>query len=262
MRRSKVLVVRGITVLVLVALGLGIANPSAVQAQPTATCTVTVTPVNPGDQNAFTVTSGGGSVTIDPTNGGTGLQSLTVSAGPVNATVSIPPFTQGTTDPVIVSYTVNDPSQSADFTLRAADLYHVIFVRVQCPASQACNRNVCVLTQGFWKNHEPWPATSLTLGTVTYSEAQLVTILSEPVRGNGLVSLAKQLIAAKLNQANGACVPTGVAAAITQADTLIGTRVIPPVGAGSLSPSATSALTTILDNYNNGLAPGGPAHCN
>jgi len=90
----------------------------------------------------------------------------------------------------------------------------------------------------------------------------LVTILSEPVRGNGLVSLAKQLIAAKLNQANGACVPTGVAAAISQADTLIGGRVAPPVGTGSLSPSVTSALTTILDNYNNGSAPGGPAHCN
>jgi hypothetical protein len=262
MRRSKVLVVRGIAVLVLVALGLAIANPAAAQALPPPNCTVTVTEVNPGDSSAFNVTSGGGSVTVDPTDLGTGLQSLALAAGPVNATVSIPVFAPGTKSPLTVSYTVNDPSQNADFTLRAADLFHAINIRVQCQASQVCNRNLCVLTQGFWRNHEPWPATSLTLGTVSYSEAQLVTILSEPVRGNGLVSLAKQLIAAKLNQANGACVPTGVAAAIAQADALIGGRVAPPVGTGSLSPSATSALTTILDNYNTGLAPGGPAHCN
>jgi hypothetical protein len=243
-------------VLVLIALGLAMAIPPAAQAQPT--CTLTTT----GQTGAFAVTSGAGSVTIDPLDPGVWLDpGLVLLAGSVNVTVNVP-TAPGTSNPLTVTYTVNNPSLPSDFTLQANIEFHTINVRVQCAASQVCNRNVCVLTQGFWKNHEPWPVTTLTLGTVTYTEAQLVTILSEPVRGNGLVSLAKQLIAAKLNQANGACVPTGVAAAIAQADALIGGLVIPPVGAGSVSPSTTSALTTILDNYNNGLAPGGPAHCN
>jgi len=246
--------VRGIAVFVLVALGLGIAMPTAAQAQAAPTCTTTVT----GDVVGFSVTSGAGSVTIDPLAGGLWLNpGLVLLAGSVNATVN---FTTdpGTSNPITVTYSPTNPSLSADFTLEASIASHVINIRVQCQPSS----NGCVLTQGFWKNHEPWPAASLTLGTVTYSEAQLVTILSQPVKGNGLVSLAKQLIAAKLNQANGASVPAGVAAAIVQADALIGGLVAPPVGTGFLDPSATSALTTILDNYNNGLAPGGPAHCN
>ena len=46
--------------------------------------------------------------------------------------------------------------------------------------------------------------TRLTLGTVTYSQAQLLAIFNTPVRGNGLISLAHQLIAAKLNILAGA----------------------------------------------------------
>jgi len=241
----------------LVALGLSMASPTAAQAPPP-TCTVTVS----GQVVAFDVTFGAGFVTIDPVFGGLWLNpGLVLLAGSVNASVNFTPA-PGTSNPITVPYSATNPSLSADFTLEARIANHVISIRVQCQPPQACDRNVCVLTQGFWKNHEPWPVGTLALGSVTYSELELVTILSEPVRGNGLVSLAKQLIAAKLNQANGACVPTGVAAAITQADALIGGLKVPPVGTGSLSPSTTSALTTILDNYNNGRAPGGPAHCN
>jgi len=50
-----------------------------------------------------------------------------------------------------------------------------------------------------------------------------------------------------------------VAAAIASADALIGGLVIPPVGSGSLASSATSALTSALDNFNQGLI--GPGHC-
>ena len=64
---------------------------------------------------------------------------------------------------------------------------------------------VCVFSQGFWKNHpEAWPVTELQLGNVTYNQQELLSILRQPVRGNGLVLLAHQLIAAKLNIANGA----------------------------------------------------------
>lgn len=117
----------------------------------------------------------------------------------------------------------------------------------------------CTLTQGFWKNHpSDWPVTSLTLGTVTYTQAQLLSILKQPVKGNGLVSLAHQLIAAKLNVAAGATSNT-IAATIASADAIIGGLVVPPVGSGSLSTSSVGSLVTALDQFNQGLA--GPTHC-
>lgn len=124
--------------------------------------------------------------------------------------------------------------------------------------------NGCVRTQGYWKNHTPaWPpfGASLTLGTVSYSPAQLLAILEQPVQGNGLISLAHQLIAAKLNQANGAPTPATVQTAINAADALIGGLVVPPIGSGYLQPSQTSLLTNTLDIYNNGQLSGGPPHC-
>jgi hypothetical protein len=123
----------------------------------------------------------------------------------------------------------------------------------------------CSYTQGFWKTHpEAWPALppgGLLLGTVAYTKTQLLSILWTPVKGNGLVSLAHQLITAKLNALDGASVPAGVQTAINNADTLIGALIVPPVGAGYIAPATTSGLTGALDAYNNGLAPGGPAHC-
>lgn len=125
----------------------------------------------------------------------------------------------------------------------------------------------CTYTQGYWKTHGPiptgnntnvWPVTSLTLGTVVYTDLQLQAIFDTPAQGNGLITLAHQLIAAKLNIANGAD-GSSVAAAIAAADTLIGGLVVPPVGAGSLPPSTTSSLVTTLGSYNEGII--GPGHC-
>jgi hypothetical protein len=117
----------------------------------------------------------------------------------------------------------------------------------------------CTFTQGYWKNHPgEWPVIGLTLGTVNYTAAELLAILNQPAQGNGLVILAHQLIAAKLNIANGAD-PTAAAAAIAAADAQIGALVVPPVGAGYLTPASVNATATTLDNYNNGLI--GPGHC-
>jgi len=118
----------------------------------------------------------------------------------------------------------------------------------------------CTYTQGYWKNHpEAWPVGNVTLGTVNYTQAQLLLIFNQPAAGNGLISLAHQLIAAKLNIAQGATPPASVVAAIASADALIGGLVVPPIGAGSLAPSSTSALTGTLDNFNQGII--GPGHC-
>ena len=118
----------------------------------------------------------------------------------------------------------------------------------------------CTFTQGYWKNHPAeWPVGSLTLGTVNYSAAQLMLIFNQPAAGNGLISMAHQLIAAKLNIAQGASAPAATLAAIAAADALIGALVVPPIGAGSLPPASTSALTQTLDNFNQGIT--GPGHC-
>ncbi len=117
----------------------------------------------------------------------------------------------------------------------------------------------CTYTQGFWKNHaSDWPVTSLTLGTVSYTATQLMSILNQSVAGNGLVSLAHQLIAAKLNVAMGADA-TSIAGTISSADAAIGSLVVPPIGSGFLPPGVTDPLTQVLDDYNNGET--GPGHC-
>src|SRR5713101_2765708 len=57
------------------------------------------------------------------------------------------------------------------------------------------------LTQGYWKTHQSvWFAKvkGLTLGTTFYTDAQLLTILNTPPKGDASLILADQLIAALL----------------------------------------------------------------
>jgi hypothetical protein len=125
----------------------------------------------------------------------------------------------------------------------------------------------CTFTQGYWKTHGPtpkgnnsneWDLVSITLGSTPYTQAEALSIFNTAVKGNGLISLAHQLMAAKLNVANGVVDPN-IGAVITAADALIGTLVVPPVGTGSLSTSATSALAGQLAAFNEGVT--GPGHC-
>jgi|GEM_PF-4599607 len=130
---------------------------------------------------------------------------------------------------------------------------------IACPQCPPGPPTGCTYTQGFYKNHpNAWPVNSLTLGNRTYTKAQLLNIYNTPVNGNGLISLAHQLITAKLNAARGTSVPGEVASAISQADTLIGNLV---VGVDSVSTSSTSNLVEILTRYNEGRISGGPRHC-
>jgi hypothetical protein len=110
----------------------------------------------------------------------------------------------------------------------------------------------CVRGQGFWKNHpDQWPVTQLQLGNTTYSEDQLLSIFHEPPRGNGLLILVHQEIAAKLNIANGAdgsCIQQTLA----DADALIGDLVVPPIGDGFLQPQDVSPFVGLLGDFNEG----------
>jgi len=117
----------------------------------------------------------------------------------------------------------------------------------------------CTLTQGFWKNHPTaWPVTSLTIGGVTYTEAQLITILkTPPAGGDATYILIHQLIAAELNVANGADSST-IAATITAADNYLAAH---PLGSNPPEPahSQGTSLADTLDKYNSGIT--GPGHC-
>lgn len=112
----------------------------------------------------------------------------------------------------------------------------------------------CPFSQGFWKNHpSAWPVTSLDLGGETYTQDELITLLKTPVSGDASLILAKQLIAAKLNVANGSN-SSSIASTISDADALlssVGGRL--PLG---IHPSTDvgqnmTAAGEELDEYNN-----------
>jgi hypothetical protein len=172
----------------------------------------------------------------------------------------------GVGEKVSITFTSTAPSACTSYTWNTqawkADDKADEFVQVGAEpqvAVEGCSSG-CTYGQGYWKNHEEfWPVSSLTLGSVSYTKTQLLSILNQPANpGNGLVTLAYQLIAAKLNVANGADA-TAVAAAIVAADALIGSLEIPPVGGDSLEPSAVGALKDALENYNTGVT--GPGAC-
>lgn len=83
----------------------------------------------------FDITSGPGTVTVDHIDAGSGLQSLTTFGVTTNAIVSIPPFMVGTFDPAVVIFRPIDPYRDSKFSLRAANLFHAVFIHVRCSPS-------------------------------------------------------------------------------------------------------------------------------
>ena len=86
-------------------------------------------------------------------------------------------------------------------------------------------QNRCPMQVGFWTTHSSaWPVNSLTLGSQSYTEGELLAILNTPVgRGNAAdasVMLARELISTKLDIANGSDA-TPVSATITDSDQLL-----------------------------------------
>lgn len=124
----------------------------------------------------------------------------------------------------------------------------------------------CTLTQGYWKTHGPdgcrtgnntnnWPQSALdnalTIGGITYTADQLCSYLNTPAGGTNL-ALFHQLVAALLNQADGASVPADVQACIAYAQTYFTTHTL---GAAIDGAENTQCLT----DYNEGAT--GPGHC-
>lgn len=131
-----------------------------------------------------------------------------------------------------------------------------------CEGTSHCEGG-CTLTQGYWKNHtgpNDWPA-PYDPATSSLCGGLFTTILdTPPAGGDAWYILAHQWIAATLNVANGACVTSDVASALSASETLLlaycGTENIP---ANSPDGQEATSLSTLLDDYNNGII--GPGHC-
>jgi hypothetical protein len=127
---------------------------------------------------------------------------------------------------------------------------------LNAPPPPAAN---CPRGQGFWKNHESaWPVASLTLGSQTYAQAQLLQVLGAPVRGDASLILARQLIASLLNLANGSA-PGAVGPVVADAQARLGTfsgRLPYGVKTSSVSGTALTADASLLETYNSGALTG------
>ncbi|HEV8582964.1 MAG TPA: hypothetical protein VGX68_28185 [Thermoanaerobaculia bacterium] len=130
------------------------------------------------------------------------------------------------------------------------------------PCQVACG---CTLTQGYWGTHPSqvpgdWPAGYLPSDTFYLSGTTWQGVLDTAPKGNGYYILAVQFIAATLNTANNACVPSGVQDIIDQAAAWLALN-DPSACAAKGSCGTQKDWGAILDDYNNGVYPGGPAHC-
>jgi hypothetical protein len=121
----------------------------------------------------------------------------------------------------------------------------------------------CTFTQGFWGNKPDviWPAPYDRAAAFYLSGQTWQEVMDTPVNvSQGYYQLAHQYIATVLNVANGASVPTGVQTTLDLALAWL-TANAPGACTANGSCGTQKAWAAILDSYNNGLYPGGPAHC-
>ncbi len=111
-----------------------------------------------------------------------------------------------------------------------------------------------IIRELFHVSPAAWPVTSLKLGNLTYTQADLLTILGTPTKGDASLILADQLIAAILNLAQGSN-PTPISKTIPGANGLLSEffGVLPyHVDPSSATGQAMVNDATSLESYNNG----------
>lgn len=122
----------------------------------------------------------------------------------------------------------------------------------------------CTYTRGY-RGNKPgvvWPAPYDRGATFYYSGQTWEQILNASGGGNGYYILGPQFIAATLNVANGACLPDGVKDTLALAQAWFNNPAHTPVTCSTPSSCGTQKTWAgILDDYNNGVNPGGLAHC-
>lgn len=80
-----------------------------------------------------------------------------------------------------------------------------VLTLASCEKHDYDEKKACMQTVDYWKSHpHKWRAKSFWLGgDQTYTKEEALVILNTPADGNELLALAQELIALKLNLANG-----------------------------------------------------------
>ncbi len=191
-------------------------------------------------------------------SGGTAPYTFTLASGSLPAGLTLNPTTG------VISGTPTTAGPFS-FTVKVTDStlgVHAVATTANCSiVISSPPLNICGVTWGYWKNHVSlWPVTSLVLGSQTYSQTELINILGMAVKGDASISLAHQLIAAKLNVFNGTN-PTTDNGAIAAADALLSplTGKLPyNVAASSTLGQQMTVVEGQLDDFNSDgkLQPG------
>jgi hypothetical protein len=75
-----------------------------------------------------------------------------------------------------------------------------LFAITAGPALACCTP----LSPGYWMNHpEAWPCSTITIGGVTYSQAEAIALMSAPTKGDKTLTMFQALAAAELNRLSG-----------------------------------------------------------
>lgn len=154
----------------------------------------------------------------------------------------------------VFAHAGTDTSTTPPTQYQKSDFSENVCCSTQCPAG---GPEGCVYTQGYWKNHpDAWCVDGLEIGGEEYSKDQLLTVLwTPPRRGNAVLILAHQLIAALLNiECNGVTPPPEVKAAIASAHSLLSDYDITTgyERASSDIGQKMVAAAKVLDDFNNG----------
>jgi hypothetical protein len=108
----------------------------------------------------------------------------------------------------------------------------------------------------LWKSlPTAWPVGSLTIGGISYAETQLLTVLNTSPKGDAVIVLAYQLIAAELNILSGISHSSATDAIIADANSLltgINLQSHTQVKTSSLLGSEMVADANYLDKFNSG----------
>lgn len=148
-----------------------------------------------------------------------------------------------------------------DCTVNRVNVTAVDFLGVKvCDQDKAFVKvkRICPRSMGYWKNHpEAWPVEEITIGNVTYTKEEALTILWEANAKDATRMLAAQLIAAKLNRLAGTSASfwrydklINIDEVISDADSFL---IDHPLGSDPRYDDRETALwlKDLLDAYNN-----------
>jgi len=153
---------------------------------------------------------------------------------------------------------VGSPTNVPDGQAVAVNAFHgALLVYHNQPVAPPAGH--CSFTQGWYKNHtSSWPSGTLTPNTQFDGGKTIIDLFNTPPKGSQYIILAHQYITALLNIQGGSNVPPAVQTALDTAKAYFDGG-----GNGAGDPTVDiTGVSKILDDYNNGLAAGGPAHCN